>query len=201
MKFTSIFLVFAHTLFATTPQAALNRLKEGNQHYVSDALQNPDRSVARRDELRLKQQPFAVIVGCSDSRVPPEIIFDQGVGSLFVVRVAGQVAGPVELGSIDYAVKYLGARLVLVLGHESCGAVTAVVEGNTKDIEDVANLIKPALNKSNTKTIESAVKANIRWVVAYLKKTSLINQLIGEGKVDVVGGYYHLSDGHVEFLD
>lgn len=199
MRFFCLFL--AQTLLAITPDEALTRLKEGNKHYVADAMENPDRTQARRDSLRLRQQPFAVIVGCSDSRVPPEIVFDQGVGSLFVVRVAGQVAGPVEVGSIDYAVKYLGAPLILVLGHESCGAVTAVMQGNTTDIEQVADLIKPAVKKIASTDIEAAVKANVRWVVEYLKKSSFIKEQIKEGHLKIAGGYYHLSDGHVQFLD
>lgn len=173
---------------------------EGNQHYVADAPVSPDRTSMRRMEVHQKQKPFAVIVGCSDSRVPPEIIFDQGIGDLFVVRVAGQVVGPVELDSIEYAIKYLGANLVFVLGHQSCGAVSAVLKGKTADFEDVANLIKPAIQSLPKKNVEAAVKANTRYVVEYLKGTSLIQKSMKEGKVDVVGGYYHLPDGRVEIL-
>ena len=101
---------------------------------------------------------------------------------------------------MDYAVKILGYSLILVLGHESCGAVTAVVDGNTTDIQDIANLIKPALKGIKGKNIESAVKANVQWVVLQLKKDPVVKKLMQEGKLDVVGGYYTLADGHVEFL-
>lgn len=183
-----------------TPKEALDRLMQGNQRYAADHLESPDRSSMRRLEIYQKQQPFAIVLGCSDSRVPPEIIFDQGLGDLFVVRVAGQVAGPVELDSIEYAAKYLGASLILVLGHQSCGAVNAVLNGKTSQIEDVADLIKPAIQSVRRKTLENAIKANVRWVVEHLKNTSLIGQMMKEGKIDVVGGYYTLPDGKIEIL-
>lgn len=194
-----VLLFLTQTLIGLTPQETLARLMEGNRHYVEDHLRSPDRTSYRREELISKQKPFAVIVGCSDSRVPPEIIFDQGLGDLFVVRVAGQVTGPIELDSIEYAAK-LGASLIFVLGHEACGAVGAVLSGNTADIENVAHLIQPAIKGIKTSDLEAAVKANVRWIVAHLKKTSLIKQLMKAGKIDVVGGYYTLSDGHIELL-
>lgn len=183
-----------------TPQEAFDRLMRGNQHYMVDAPESPDRTSVRRLELYQKQKPFAIIVGCSDSRVPPEIIFDQGLGDLFVVRVAGQVVGPIELDSIEYAVKYLGSALIFVLGHQNCGAVSAVLKGKTADIEDVARLIEPAIEPLRRKTLENAVKANVRYVVEHLKGTSLIQQKMKEGKLNVVGGYYSLPDGRVEVL-
>lgn len=183
-----------------SPQGSLTRLMDGNKRYVGDLLEGPDRSSMRRLEVYQKQRPFAIILGCSDSRVPPEIVFDQGIGDLFVVRVAGQVAGPVELDSIEYAAKYLGASLILVLGHQSCGAVKAVLSGKTADIEDVADLIKPAIMSVRRKTLENAIKANVRYVVNHLKNTPLIQQMMEDGKIDVVGGYYTLPDGKVEIL-
>src|SRR3990170_7095870 len=113
---------------------ALQELIAGNQRYAAGKLTHPHQTTRHRQELIQRQEPFAIIVGCSDSRVPPEIIFDQGLGDLFIVRVAGQVVGPVELDSIEYSVKYLGSTLIFVLGHESCGAVTAVIDGKTADI-------------------------------------------------------------------
>lgn len=186
---------------SVTPEAALERLVEGNSRYSADLHEHPDRLSLRRIEIYQKQRPFATIVGCSDSRVPPEIIFDQGLGDLFVVRVAGQVVGPVELDSIEYSIKYLGSSLVLVLGHQLCGAVDAVLKGKTADIEEVADLIRPALKNIKQKSLENAVKANVFWVVENLKKTPLIHQLMQEGKVNVVGGYYTLPDGKVELLE
>lgn len=200
MKWMTLFLASVHILFAGGPQEAFERLMEGNQRYVNDDLLNPDRASLRRMEIHQKQNPFATIVGCSDSRVPPEIIFDQGLGDLFVVRVAGQVVGPVELDSIEYSVKYLGSGLVFVLGHESCGAIEAVLAGKTADIEDVADLIKPAIQYMKNPSVEEAVKANVRWVVKHLKGTPLLKKMMAEGKLSVVGGYYRLADGHVQIV-
>lgn len=184
--------------FAMKPAEALKLLIEGNKRYVEDQLTHPNHTSDRRDEVTEGQSPFAIIMGCSDSRVPPEIIFDQGIGDLFIVRVAGNVVGPVELGSIEYSAKYLGSSLILVMGHESCGAVTAVFKGKTEDIEDVANLIKPAIKQA--KDVEAAIKDNVRWIVGQLKKNSLIKSLIASGKIDVVGSYYHLGTGKVEVI-
>lgn len=180
------------------PFESLQRLIEGNRRYVGDELLHPNRSSDRREEILEGQNPFAVIVGCSDSRVAPEIIFDQGLGDLFIVRVAGNVIGPIELDSIEYSTKYLGSSLVFVLGHESCGAVTAVMNGTTTYIEEIANLIKPAIR--HAKYLEDAVKENVRWVVRYLRSTPLLKQLIQEKKVDCIGAYYHLGTGSVEIL-
>lgn len=183
-----------------SPQEAFDRLMRGNARYMADTPESPDRTSVRRLEIYQKQRPFAIIVGCSDSRVPPEIIFDQGLGDLFVVRVAGQVVGPVELDSIEYAAKYLGSSIILVLGHQSCGAVNAVLKGKTADIEDVAHLIEPALQKVKRKTLENAIKANVKYVVDHLKTTPLIQKLMKEDQINVVGGYYSLPDGRVEVL-
>ncbi len=186
-----------------TPRQALVRLMDGNLRYIQDKLLHPNRSQERRLAVVNAQTPFAIILGCSDSRVAPEIVFDQGIGDLFVVRVAGNVAGPIELDSIEYSGLYLGSSIVLVLGHESCGAVTAVVQHNTKEIENIAELIEPAVKASAIlpgNRIENAVKANVRMTVDYLKKTPNISKLIHEGKLDVIGGYYHLNNGEVEIL-
>ncbi len=221
MKWCGVFLLVAGTLFASSdpfsflpmavmravqsnwvnPEDAFKRLMEGNARYTADKLENPDRSSLRRQEVFHKQKPFAVVVGCSDARVPPEIVFDQGIGDLFVVRVAGQVVGPVELDSIEYAARYLGASLIIVLGHQSCGAINAVLKGQTQDIEDVANLIQPAIQSLRKKTLENAVKANVLWVTEHLKTTPLIQNMMKEKKINVVGGYYTLADGKVEILD
>lgn len=185
--------------FSQTPSESLQRLIEGNQRYANDDVLHADHSADRREELLTKQNPFATILGCSDSRVAPEILFDQGLGDLFIVRVAGNIAGPIGLDSIDYSAKYLGSSLVVVLGHESCGAIAAVMEGNTADIKDVANLIKPAIKGATN--VEEATKANIRATVAFLKKSHLLKKLIAEKKIDCIGAYYHLGTGHVEILN
>ncbi len=198
---TRILVLFLFAMqggFAQTPKESLDRLVEGNKRYAKDRLLHPNHSTDRREEVKEKQNPFAVILGCSDSRVSPEILFDQGIGDLFVVRDAGNVAGPIELDSIEYSVKYLGSSLILVLGHQSCGAVTAVLDGKTSDIEAVANLIEPAIK--GAKTVEEAIKANVRSVVAQLQKAPLIKKLISEKKLACIGAYYHLGSGKVELL-
>ncbi len=185
------------------PEEALKRLIDGNARYTKDQFVSPDRTQERRDEVASTQTPFAVIVGCSDSRVTPEIIFDQGIGDLFVVRVAGNVVAPVELDSIDYSVGVLGSTLVLVLGHESCGAVKAVLNDQTKTIEALANLIEPAISKVKDAPgdpLTNAVKANAKSVADYLKTTTLLRKKIQEGTVKVLAGYYNLRSGKVDIL-
>lgn len=182
---------------------ALQTLIEGNQRYVKDQLEHPNRTSERREAITHTQKPFAVIVGCSDSRVSPEILFDQGVGDLFVVRVAGNVVGPLELDSIDYAVHVLGSSVVLVLGHESCGAVTAVVEDQIQTIPAIAKLIKPAVEKAKKESkevIKHAIFANVQMVVEQLKKKKALSSLIEKKKLQVVGGYYNLKTGKVDLL-
>jgi len=187
-------------LIMITPDQALQKLVEGNARSASDNMLHPNRTIERREAIVAQQNPFAVIVGCSDSRVPPEIIFDQGLGDLFIVRVAGNVVGPVELDSIEYAAKILGSCLVLVLGHQNCGAITAVLKGQTEEIEDIANLIEPALKGQKNLTVDDAVKANVSYVVNYIRSTACISRMSKQGMIKVVGGYYDLSSGKVTLL-
>lgn len=180
------------------PNEALEKLLEGNQRYAADRMLNPNRSVFRRQETLQEQNPFAVVVGCSDSRVAPEIIFDRGLGDLFIIRIAGNVIGPIEKDSIDFSVRTLGAKLVLILGHESCGAVSAVYENNTEDIEEIAFLIKPSLK--NASSLEEAIKANVIRMVGFVKKSPVLKPLLERGDIAVRGAYYHLGSGLVEIL-
>lgn len=180
------------------PKEVLDRLLMGNKRYAEDRLEHPNRCLFRREEIKLEQNPIAIIVGCSDSRVAPEIIFDQGLGDLFTVRVAGNVVGPIERDSIDFSVRYLGSSLVLVLGHESCGAVTAVFNGKTEDIEEIASLIEPSLEGATD--IESAIIANVRSMVEYLKSTPFLKEQVEAKKIEIVGAYYHLGSGIVEIV-
>lgn len=202
MKFIPAFalalLAQSFLLAEVTPDQALKRLQDGNARYMNDQFINPDRTQVRREAVSSKQKPFAAIVGCADSRVSPEILFDQGVGDLFVVRVAGNVVGPIELDSVEYSVLYLGSTLIMVLGHENCGAVKAVLDGTTKDIEAIATLIKPAIKDDHA--LDTAVKANVEQVVKQLAESSVIGPLVKEGKVKVVGGYYNLVSGKVDLL-
>ncbi len=204
MKWILPLILLVQPLSANICQEAFQKLKEGNARFMKDQLTHPDRTSERRESVVSKQKPFAVILGCSDSRVAPEILFDQGVGDLFVVRVAGNVSGPLELDSIEYAALHLGSCLVVVLGHENCGAVEAVVQHQTQDIEAVAELIEPAVKNIPTdqpNSLELAVKANVKSVVDYLKQTKVIASLLEQKKIAVVGGYYHLKSGEVEMLN
>jgi carbonic anhydrase len=157
----------------------LQKLLDGNYRYVK----------GRKGPQPVSQKPFATIIACADSRVPPEIIFDQGQGDLFVVRVAGNVVGELEMESINYSVDQLGVELIMVLGHENCGAVEAVRKHQTYDIPAITTLIEPSIE--GTKSLESAIKANVKGVVNYLRK--FLN-------VKVVGGYYDFGTGKVEIL-
>ena len=202
----SLFLFFG-SLFGQeghfTPEAALKKLKEGNLRYANDELLHPRRDLVRRELTFSRQEPFAIILACSDSRVSPEILFDQGIGDLFIVRVAGNVVGPVELDSIEYAALYLHSSLIVVLGHENCGAVEAVLKGKTKDIETIAALIEPAIKQSAVEQgnrLENAIKDNVENVVSSLKSSPPLSRLISEKKLQVVGGYYNLRTGIVSFL-
>lgn len=189
----------------TTPQNALERLINGNKRYVDGRSTHPNRSSERRKEISSKQKPFAIIVGCSDSRVAPEIIFDEGLGDLFVVRVAGNVIGPIELDSIDYSALYLNSSIIIVLGHENCGAVDATLNDNTSDIKAVATLIEPAIQKtqkSETKNpLEFAIKTNATNMKDYLEQSPNIEKLIKQKKIAVHAAYYNLKTGVVELLN
>lgn len=192
-----------HLMVPHSPQESFEELVKGNRRYMTGQLLHPNRSEESRQRVSAEQRPFAVVLGCSDSRVSPEIIFDQGIGDLFVVRVAGNTAGPIEIESMQYAVLYLKSSLILVLGHERCGAVTAVVNGETKMIQNLANRIEPAVKASKAMTgdpIENAIKENILNTVAQLKKTTTFAELIQKGELSVVGGYYDLNQGSVEIL-
>jgi carbonic anhydrase len=212
LSFYFIFLLFVF-IFSSCSQKksaikskpALERLLDGNKRYVDNKSQHPDRSDERRKEIASKQTPYAVIVGCSDSRVSPEIIFDEGLGDLFVVRVAGNVIGQIELESIEYSVLYLNSKIILVLGHENCGAVEAALQNNKVNIEKIAKLIEPAIqkakkNKTNN-VLEQAIKANALNMKNFLEKSPKIKQLIKDKKIEVHAAYYNLKTGLVELIN
>lgn len=196
-------------LFIISPlcseSSGIKRLMKGNKRYMHDESVHPHQTMQRRLAVVCSQEPFAIIVGCSDSRVAPEIIFDQGLGDLFTVRVAGNVIGSLELDSIEYAAIYLHSSVILVLGHENCGAVKAVIQGATKDIESVAELIQPAVDEAkldNPKDLlEASVKENALRMKAYLLETPVIKKLVKAEKLQVYAGYYDLETGAVELLD
>lgn len=197
--------VFAADVNAT--RTAFNKLVEGNQRYVNSTTVCHEDWSAKRTAQAQSQSPFAVIVTCSDSRVPPEIIFDQTLGDLFVIRVAGNVVDDFAIGSIEYGVTVLGAKLVIVLGHSNCGAVEGALKGLRFDnhIQEVLNAIQPAIENikgESGNVLEKAIKANVRHVERRLKSSKpVLAKLIDQGMLNVLGAYYDLASGKVEFLD
>jgi carbonic anhydrase len=193
---------------SVAPAEAISKLKEGNSRYTSGSLQHPGQTTERRTELAKTQHPFAAIVCCSDSRVPPEIVFDQGLGDLFIVRVAGNVINDEGLGSIEYTVDHLGTRLILVLGHQRCGAVdaaraTIAAKGKAPGhIESLVTAIKPAVEATAKEDLDATIKANVKNVVQALRSsTPILKTKVDSGEIQVVGGYYSLDTGGVTFLD
>lgn len=205
-----LFLTQVFSLSAVEVSPAKNpveRLMQGNQRYVTSTTVCHEDWSAKRTALSEKQKPFAVIVTCSDSRVPPEIIFDQSLGDLFVVRVAGNIVDDFAVGSIEYGVNILGANLVLVLGHSNCGAVDAALKGMKFDnhIQEVLNAIQPAVMATKGMSgdlLEKTIKANVKEVEEKLKTSKpLLAKLIKDGSLQISGAYYNLDSGKVEFLD
>jgi carbonic anhydrase len=185
-----------------TPEQAVKSLMEGNQRFVNGKRENPHQNMARLAEIAKTQKPFAAILSCADSRVPSEIIFDQGFGDLFVCRVAGNIATPEEIGSLEFGSLVLGAKVIMVLGHERCGAVDATIKGAQVpgQIASLLDAIKPAIKDSESQTgdrLENAVKANVLYQIEKLKTSSVISELIQQKKLTVAGGYYDLDTGAV----
>lgn len=197
---------------AMTPDQALERLRNGNRAFLDGKVDQVDLSAARRLALAKGQSPFCAYVSCSDSRVPPELLFGRGLGELFIIRNAGNTVDTVAMGSIEYAVAVLGVSLVVVMGHESCGAVKAamsVVSDNARFPGVIGNMIEPiipavleARNQPGDAT-EVAVKQNVRRVVRKLREASdpLMIEPQRSGKLKVVGAYYKLDSGEVDFFD
>jgi carbonic anhydrase len=189
-----------------TPDSVLAELKTGNAHHVRHQYQHPHETVARQRELVAGQHPHAELLSCADSRVPPEIVFDQGLGDLFVVRVAGNVATDTEIGSLEYGAEHLHIPLLVVLGHESCGAVTAAVQGGKAEghLAALLNLIKPAVEQSRGVSgdpVANAVRTNVQMVVQQLRSsTPILSELVAHGKLKIVGGVYSLETGEVTWL-
>src|SRR5919106_615552 len=215
------------------PAEAISRLKEGNGRFTAGNPQHPHESLddrkymgansyenagaislgmtseqaaKRRAELAKSQHPFAIILSCSDSRVPPEFVFDEGLGDLFIVRVAGNVLNDEGLGSIEYGVDVLGARLLVVLGHQSCGAIAAAMKtvaakGKAPGhIQSLVTAIKPVVDSTPKGDLDTTIKANVKHVVdALLSSTPILKARVDSGDVQVIGGYYSLDTGAVAF--
>lgn len=192
---------------ADTPDAAFTRLMEGNARYVSGQLNERDFSAARAARAQ-GQAPFAAILGCADSRIAPELAFDQGPGELFVVRVAGNFVTPEGLGSLEYGAAVLGTKVIMVLGHTSCGAVNATVEALQKGnslpghIADLVRSMKPAIepvmktpgSDLNQRAVVANVQANVQRLQA---EKPILGEMVAAGKLRVVGAYYDLATGKV----
>ncbi|MBD1810743.1 carbonic anhydrase [Microcoleus vaginatus DQ-U2] len=189
----------------STPDAALQKLMDGNKRFVDRKRQSPNQDLSRLTEVAIAQKPFAAILGCADSRFPSEIIFDQGLGDLFVCRVAGNLATPEEIGSLEFGTLVLGAKVLVVVGHKRCGAVDATIKGAQVpgQIGSLLDAIKPAVESSKDKAgdkLENASKANVVFQANKLKASPVISKLIAENKLKVVGAYYDLDTGRVTIL-
>jgi carbonic anhydrase len=184
-----------------TPDTALAKLLAGNQRFASQKVRQPNQGVFRLHEVAKGQKPFAAILGCADSRVPVEILFDRGLGDLFTVRVAGNVATPEEIGSLEYAA-LLGTQVILVLGHERCGAVTAALANKPVpgQIGKILDQIQPAIASTKGRSgdpLKNAIIANVNNQTTTLKSSPVLAKLIETDKLKIVGGYYDLDTGLV----
>ncbi|AUG76511.1 carbonic anhydrase [Kitasatospora sp. MMS16-BH015] len=193
-----------------TPALALARLEAGNAAWVAGRVVHPDSSAARRRDVATHQEPFAVVFTCIDSRVPPELVFDQGLGDLMVIRTAAHTADGLVTGSLEYGPAELGAKLLVVMGHQRCGAVTAAVRsfrtgerlpGHLADIgQDLRGPYEEARRTAPAEAlVDAVIRAQTRQTVARLRRDALLRPLVEAGKLEVVGGYYSLDTGEVTF--
>lgn len=207
--YTSLVLLLGSFLtlqiFAQSADASIKKLVDGNKRFVENKPTHQNQNAKRREEVAKGQKPFAVVLTCSDSRVPPEILFDQGIGDLFVIRTAGNIVDDIGLGSIEYAVEHLKVPLVVVLGHEKCGAVDATVKGGEAPghIKALVSNIVRAVDKARSKTgdlLENSIKQNIDNVVEQISKSKpILEEFVHNKKIKVVGARYDLDDGMVTF--
>jgi carbonic anhydrase len=185
---------------------ALQELITGNKRFVEGRPRHPDQEEEDRDDIAERQRPSAVVLGCSDSRVPPTIVFDQGLGFIFEVRTAGHVIDNVVLGSIEYAVTHLRTQLVLVLGHTECGALDAALDGGSPQghLSAVTGALQPivkAVRGARGDPLSLAVKANVKWVRDRLRvKEPILSQLVHQGRLEIEGAIYDLDTGKVTLV-
>jgi len=201
-----------------SPREALQRLRDGNHRFVSAVTnRGSTASDTRRREVAAGQEPFAIVLGCSDSRVPAEIVFDQGLGDLFVIRVAGNIVAPSQVGSVEFAAERFGTRLVVVLGHSQCGAVLATLEelrrpskDQSRNLRSIVDRIRPAVEEllgaergqHPDALLRQAIRANVRVSANHLRHGSeVLEQLIQKDALVVVGAEYSLETGVVDFFD
>ncbi len=192
-------------VIALTPDQALEKLMGGNDRFVNQKRTQCNPTQERLLEVAEGQAPFAAILGCADSRVPAEIVFDQGLGDLFVCRVAGNIATTEEIGSLEFGTLVLGAKILMVVGHESCGAVKAAIQGDPLPGQ-IGSLIKNisigsvAPRSQDAASLDKAVKANVTYQVETLKKSPILSDLIAQQKLKIVGAYYDLNTGKVSLV-
>lgn len=208
LLFISVFSACNHT--ENTNLSPLQKLEDGNKRFASGKPMHPDETLERIRELKKGQHPFAIVVSCSDSRVPAELVFDQGLGDIFSIRTAGNVIGDYELGSLEYAVEHLDCKLIVVLGHKDCGAIKAFI--NSKGHYDHADHIKNIINyieseneeknltSANNLSIDKAIDANIAHGVAFLKTAEpILIERFDQKKVKIIGALYDIESGKVTF--
>ncbi|MEA5603860.1 carbonic anhydrase [Nostoc sp. UHCC 0252] len=188
-----------------TPDKALKALLDGNERFVKRKRKNPHQTYSRLIEVAKSQKPFASILGCADSRVPSEIVFDQGIGDLFVCRIAGNIATTQQIGSLEFGSLVLGAKVIMVMGHERCGAVDAAIKGTQVpgQIGSLITAIQPSVESSKEESgdkLENACKANILAQVEKLKSSTVLSELIKAKKLKIVGSYYDLDTGKISLV-
>ncbi|GAA0953868.1 carbonic anhydrase [Nonomuraea longicatena] len=195
----------------STPKAAYERLMEGNERWVTNALRHPDRDPTRRQLLATNQQPYGAVLSCIDSRVPPELVFDTGLGDLFVMRSGGTAVGPVITGSIEYGPMISGTPLIIVLGHQRCGAVSAVYKALRADkplpgnLQAITEALRPAYEQTergnHADPTEAMAKAQVKLTANALRGNRDLAPLVTKGDLAVVSAYYSLDTGEVEILN
>jgi carbonic anhydrase len=190
---------------ALTPDAALEKLMAGNRRFMQHLPEYPDQSQARLSEVAQAQHPFVTILSCADSRVPAEILFDQGIGDIFDVRIAGNIVTPESLGSLEYAVALLNTPLLMVLGHERCGAVTAAVQKQAL-LGEMGSFVKAilpavaAVQDQSGDQVENAVLANLRYQMQQLQRSQILSDRLQSGQLKLVGGRYDLDTGSITIV-
>ena len=204
---TGVVLALAASQAAPSADAVIAELKAGNAHFLAKKFVHPHQTSARQKELASGQHPHCAILTCADSRVPPEILFDQGLGDMFDVRVAGNIAGDAEIASLEYAAEHLHVPLVVVMGHTHCGAVSAAVEGGELPgkLPSLVAALRPAVDQAAHEPgdrIENAVRDNVIHVVNQLRAARpVLSELTAAGKLRIVGAVYALDTGKVEWIE
>jgi carbonic anhydrase len=210
-----LYLLFISALFAcnhteNTNLSPLQKLEEGNKRFASGKPVHPDETLERIRELKKGQHPFAIVVSCSDSRVPAELVFDQGLGDIFSIRTAGNVMGDYELGSIEYAIEHLDCKLIVVMGHKDCGAIKAFInsKGHYDHLDHIKNIINYIESENEEKnltnidklSVDKAIDANIAHGVTCLRRSEpILKERFDQKKVEIIGALYDIESGKVVF--